>query len=234
MNRKGSALSALSLAVGVAIAGCAKEGSITDSPTDYMPKPMLARTRVVAVPDTSTTPVADSELTPVSDPNFVPIGAPAKVIVMNRQGGLAADLTVSAVIGPKGGELRLKDAGLRLTIPRGAVSEPTTFSVTAVAGSVVAYEFEPHGTSFPVPLITQQTIFNSGPDSADPNTYNFQAGHFLSRDDLDGTAELGVVNETLPTRIDKGKGKVTFSVTHFSGYLLASGKEQTQSTPTGQ
>lgn len=234
MIRKVSALSALSIALGAAIAGCAKDAAITGSPVDYLPHPMLSRSRVVAVPDTSTTPVSDSELTPVQDPSFVGIKAPTKVMVMSRQGTLGGDMTASAVIGPKGGELRLQEAGLRLIVPKGAVSVPTTFSVTAVAGAMVAYEFEPHGTSFPVPLIIQQTVFNSGPDSADPNTYNFQAGHFLSRDDLDGTAELGVVNETLPTRIEKGKGKITFSVTHFSGYLLASGKDQTQSLPTGQ
>ena len=224
MNRKASALSALTLALGVAIAGCAKDGGITGSPTEYLPRPMLARSRVVAVPDTSTSPVADSELAPVSDPNFSGISAPTKVHVMSRQEVLSADLTASAVIGPKGGELRLKEAGLRLIVPKGAVSAPTTFSVTAIAGSMVAYEFQPHGATFAVPLIIQQTVFNSGPESANPNTYNFEAGHFLSRADLDGTAEIGVVNEMLPTRIESGKGKITFSVTHFSGYLLASGR----------
>ena len=232
MNRKLSALSALSLALGVAVAGCAKDGPITGAPTDYMPRPLLARSRVVAVPDTATTPVDASELVPVTDPSFVGISAPAKVHVMSRERDLPEDMTASAVIGPKGGELRLKDAGLRLIVPKGAVSAPTTFSVTAVAGPMVAYEFEPHGARFAVPLIIQQTIFNSGPDSADPNTYNFEAGHFLSRADLDGTADIGVVNEALPTRIEKGKGKVTFSVTHFSGYLLASGR--TQAAPSGQ
>jgi hypothetical protein len=225
MNRKASALSALTLAVGVALAGCAKDGPITGSPAEYLPRPMLARSRVVAVPDTSTSPVADSELAPVSDPNFSGVSAPIKVHIMSRQGVLAEDLTASAVIGPKGGELRLQSAGLRLIVPKGAVSAPTTFSVTAVAGSVVAYEFQPHGATFAVPLIIQQTIFNSGPESADPNTYSFEAGHFLSRADLDDTAEIGVVNEVLPTRVEHGKGKLTFSVTHFSGYLLASGRQ---------
>ena len=225
MNRKASALGALTLALGVAVAGCAKDGSITGSPVDYMPRPLLAKTRVVAVPDTSTSPVDDSELVPVSDPNFVGIRTPAKVIVMNRHGSLGGDLTASAVIGPKGGELRLQSAGLRLIVPKGAVSVPTTFSVTAVAGSMVAYEFQPHGATFAVPLIIQQTIFNSGPESADPNLYNFEAGHFASRADLDQTAEIGTVDEMLPTRLEKGKGKLTFSVTHFSGYLLASGRK---------
>ena len=232
MIRKAYALSALSLALGVSIAGCAKDGPITGSSAEYLPHPLLARSRVVAVADTSTSPVDDSELEPVEDPSFVGINAPAKVMIMSRQGGLSQDLTASAVIGPKGGELRLQSAGLRLIVPRGAVSAPTTFSVTALAGSVVAYEFEPHGAKFAVPLTIQQTIFNNGPDSADPNTYKFEAGHFLSRSDLDNTAELGVVNELLPTRVEKGKGKITFSVTHFSGYLLASGRTGTTQTTT--
>jgi hypothetical protein len=148
---------------------------------------------------------------------------------MTRQIPLAQDMTVSAVIGPEGGVLRLREAGLRLIVPKGAVSAPTTFAATAVAGSMVAYEFEPHGTTFAVPLILQQTLANESSDNVDPNSFHFEAGHFLSRDDLEPTSGTGTINEALPTLIDVKKGRIKFSVKHFSGYLLASGRTDTSS-----
>jgi hypothetical protein len=225
MNRKASALGALSLALGAAIAGCAKDAPITGSSANDLPRPVFAKSRVVAVPDTSSESAVSTDSLPGVDSTFVGITAPEQRKVMNRLTALWQDQTVSAVIGHDGGALQLPDAGVWLYIPKGAVKNNTTFSVTAVAGSMVAYEFEPHGMTFESPLYIVQMITNTGAETSDPNLYNFEGGHFGSRADLDTTAAVGIVNETLPTYVDPKGRWIAFPVTHFSGYLLASGRQ---------
>ena len=67
-------------------------------------------------------------------------------------------VTASATIGPLGGVLALPSAGLTVVVPPLAVTTATKMSVTAVAGSSVAYEFEPHGIKFTVPLVATQSL----------------------------------------------------------------------------
>ena len=80
------------------------------------------------------------------------LGQPTTVTPLLRKTPLPSAVTASATIGPLGGVLALPSAGLTVVVPPLAVTKPTKMSVTAVAGSSVAYEFEPHGIKFTIPL----------------------------------------------------------------------------------
>ncbi|HXT18746.1 MAG TPA: hypothetical protein VN706_24185 [Gemmatimonadaceae bacterium] len=125
----------------------------------------------------------------------------------------------SADIGPLGGELRLPQAGLTLVVPPGAVSKVTHFSVTSTGGKLVAYNFEPHGTKFSVPLVLRQdlrgTIRKSGG--------NIIGAYFADDSQLDPFGGVSFVNETLNATIDSILGEAELQIWHFSGYMLAWG-----------
>ena len=132
---------------------------------------------------------------------------------------LANDISRSAVIGPAGGSISISELGFRLNVPAGAVDAPTNITVTAVAGSTVAYEFAPHGLIFEErPTFVQQLQYVSLPGSV--LSLVMHGAYFESRDDLfaDGTA---AITELIPTRLDFFPLRVRFSIKHFSGYIVA-------------
>lgn len=131
---------------------------------------------------------------------------------------LLTDISRSATIGPDGGTIEIPETGFRLEIPKNAIASPTLITVTAVQGSTVAYEFEPHGITLGKRLIVTQSL---SPTSIVSNLVgqSFTGAYFTSRDDihLDGTA---FVHELEPTSTDLLSLKVQFSIGHFSGYLV--------------
>ena len=147
--------------------------------------------------------------------------SPDTVTVATRFAPLAEDLTVTKVIGPAGGTLDLPEAGLRVTVPRNAVSSDVTFTVTALHGSLLAYEFGPHGTTFTTPLKVEQDIKNV----LLPADESALAGYFPDQDDLLVDDIVGTIDERLPAQLDIVGSKVRFDVYHFSGYLIATGKK---------
>ena len=131
---------------------------------------------------------------------------------------LLSDISRSATIGPEGGTIDIPETGFHLDVPKNAVYAPTLITVTAVQGSTVAYEFEPHGLTLNKRLIATQSL--------SPTTLvssllgqSFTGAYFTSRDDLhlDGTA---LVHELEPTTSDLLSLQVRFSIGHFSGYLV--------------
>ena len=66
---------------------------------------------------------------------------PDTVTVATRLVPLEQELSASAVIGPEGGTLQLPEAGLRVTVPKNAVGTDVTFTVKALPGAMLAYEF---------------------------------------------------------------------------------------------
>jgi hypothetical protein len=131
---------------------------------------------------------------------------------------LATDISRSATIGPEGGTIEIPETGFRLDIPKNALYAPTLITVTAVQGSTVAYEFEPHGLTLNKRLVVTQSL---GPTSIVSNLLgqSFTGAYFTSRDDihLDGTA---FVHELEPTSTDLLSLQLRFSIGHFSGYLV--------------
>lgn len=82
---------------------------------------------------------------PVDAPAFFsPEPAPG-FSVIRRNTPLADDLTVTRTLGPEGGHLEIVAAGVRVSIPAGALSEPTEITLRARAGTAMAFELAPGG-----------------------------------------------------------------------------------------
>lgn len=133
---------------------------------------------------------------------------------------LEQDIAVSAVIGPDGGTISIPDAGLTLVVPPGAVTSSTNFTATALAGRLVAYEFEPRGTKFPVSLrFTQdlQKVSLLGVVTAPV----LDGAYFTDITKLNQNLGRAAVSEILPATVDLLRLRVGFPINHFSGYLIS-------------
>ncbi|MBC7789516.1 MAG: hypothetical protein H7Z74_06200 [Anaerolineae bacterium] len=167
-------------------------------------------------------------------PSFVLLDPSQKVMVAERLTPLDSAMRIQEVIGPKGGWIGIKDVGLWVYVPRNAVSKRTIFSITAVPGNLVAYEFGPHGTRFNVPLDVFQLPGKHGvkiKDGEDPA--NLEAGYFPGLNQLLPSAGEAMVDEILPVTFDPQHGTFRFQVDHFSGYLLASGRHKNSNASNG-
>lgn len=140
------------------------------------------------------------------------------IIALRWREPVQSDISRSAVIGPSGGSISIEELGFRFRVPAGALTQPTNLTVTAVAGSVVAYEFEPHGLQFAERATFSQEL--SYTDLTGVLGVVMKGAYFESRDDIfpDGTAD---VSEIIPTRLDFFPLRVKFPVKHFSGYIVA-------------
>jgi hypothetical protein len=130
------------------------------------------------------------------------------------------ELVRSITVDASGGVLNIPETGLRLTIPRGAVSARTTITVKSLAGLTVAYDFAPHGTKFAVPLEFSQDLAGTKVKAGAVLT----GGYFASPTQLLTWLGLGKVNEVLPARVENGRA--VFNVSHFSGYMVSTGRAQ--------
>lgn len=154
------------------------------------------------------------------------LGAPATVTVVTRNTPLATAQSASAVIGIFGGHLALPGAGLKVLIPPFALTSRTRITVTAVAGNQLAYEFQPHGIRFLAPLLVTQNLEGTSALSGGLLPPPLVAGYFRNLSDLDPLAGTGIVTELLNTSVSLLTKTVTFPVFHFSGYLVATGKDR--------
>lgn len=178
--------------------------------------------------DTATSPGGPSGVTAPTDPTaasanltgLLGLGSPTEITPLLRTAPLAQSLSASATVGPLGGTLSLPGAGLLVVIPPLALSSRQTITVTAVAGSNVAYEFAPHGLKFNLPLVVTQ---NLGATQAGVNglvnPLSLFAGYFPDSTKPTSITESVNVNVNLLNQV------ATFTVWHFSGYILASGRE---------
>jgi hypothetical protein len=157
-----------------------------------------------------------------SKPRDLP--ALARVAALNR------DVVVSRTISPSGGTIVLREAGIALRFPPGALASRTRITVTAHAGEHVTYSFEPHGLQFAVPVdVAQFFIFASGHDAND--VVRDLQGAYLAHgvDDLDASG-VATVAEVYPVQVRTFEpfnerfvpALATFRIGHFSGYMLAS------------
>lgn len=150
----------------------------------------------------------------VLDPVFGLL-TPAKAV--SRITPLAHDITVSKTIGRRGGIIAIPQAGFLLYVPKNAVSKNTVFTVTAVAGHVIAYEFAPHGATFREDLTIIQSL--SGTDWYRKGFRSAKGGYFTDRGLIDQLLRVVMTLELLPAQV-KG-GFIKFEVEHFSGYMVA-------------
>jgi hypothetical protein len=138
---------------------------------------------------------------------------------LTRTQALPRDITVSAVIGSEGGTLSIPAAGFQLTIPRNAVTGPTHFTVTALKGKLVAYEFGPHGIQFKKSLQARQDL-----DATEWRLLALKpliAGYFLDKSDLDQRGATALVAEVIKGITVPLTKQFSFQIDHFSGYIVA-------------
>ena len=148
------------------------------------------------------------------------------VTLVERPAALQQDIIWSFDAGPGGASSGNRAAGLSITIPPGALDHTVRITVTARAGKVYDYHFEPEGLQFAKPvLLTQDVSDNSllsgllgGLLGGSSQTLRgaYYAAPSLSYDPKTGQA---TVNELEPTVFVPGY--VTFQIKHFSGYTVA-------------
>jgi hypothetical protein len=147
------------------------------------------------------------------------LGGTVTKSVLERKTPLASDITVSAIIGEQGGTISVPAAGFTLTVPRGAVSTKTAFTVTALKGSLVAYEFGPHGISFAKPLIARQAL---GTTQWNPLEMRpLLAGYFAERSALNVSNATALLSELTLGAVNILTQQFIFPIGHFSGYVVA-------------
>ena len=126
---------------------------------------------------------------------------------------LESDEVVTEVIGPDGGKIELKNAGFKLHVPKGALDHEVPITVTAVAGELVGFEFQPHGLEFDLPVKAQQKQQKLALPRGQKKGNIFAAyyeGPLLSQ--VEAREILG---------IEVTEASQSFLIWHFSGYVIA-------------
>jgi hypothetical protein len=138
---------------------------------------------------------------------------------LQRTTPLAAPITVTKTIGWEGGYLSIPEAGVSVVVPTGALSSPTEITMTARAGSLVAYDFAPHGITFARPLVFTQNVrmTNAGLLST------LKLGYYSDPSLLGKTT--AVVTELISGVLSWLTGTFTAPIKHFSGYIVTCGRD---------
>jgi hypothetical protein len=144
------------------------------------------------------------------------------VELLKRTEPLQKSLTATGVIGPHGGRIHIKDAGVRVDFPRGAVVVPTRISVTALRGDNVAYQFEPHGIVFNAPVTVRQELHGTAAWKT-PLADELQ-GSYFERLLVDPTETFSRSKEKRVGKLKESKTALEFSIDHFSGYMVSTGE----------
>jgi hypothetical protein len=137
-----------------------------------------------------------------------------------RSKPLAAPITVLKTIDARGGYLTIPEAGATIIIPAGALSGPTVVTMTARAGSLLAYDFEPHGVTFARPLIFNQSLH--GTSATLLSATSLRLGYYADPGLLGTTTAL--VSELINGLGSILTGTFTAPIKHFSGYVVLCGR----------
>jgi hypothetical protein len=180
------------------------------------------------------TACGDRELTTPTPPavrSTVPFATATSNIVtgvriLKRTKSLKASLTTFAVIGPAGGSLSIRAAGVEVTFARGAVSKPTRITLTAIEGTDVAYEFQPHGLKFSAPVVVRQDLKKTTAESDALLAASLQGSYFEGplAANLIGTHDVYAhIKEGRKAKLSAANRFLEFTIEHFSGYVTSTG-----------
>jgi hypothetical protein len=151
------------------------------------------------------------------------LGGVTSLVGMNglqRTTPLAVPITVSKAIGADGGTLAIPEAGVTVTVPRGALATTTTITMTARAGTLVAYDFAPHGITFAKPLVFSQQL--RGTNATLLSAPLLRLGYYENENLLTKTG--GLVSELLGGAVNTLTWTFTSTIPHFSGYIVTCGR----------
>jgi hypothetical protein len=142
--------------------------------------------------------------------------------LLKRTEPLRETLSASGLIGPRGGRIEIKKAGIRVNFPRGAVAAPTRITVTALRGANVAYMFEPHGLVFNAPVTISQRL--QGTAAWNTSLADQLQGSYFEQLLVDPSETFAKSLEQRPGTLKESKGWLEFSIGHFSGYMVSTGE----------
>lgn len=139
----------------------------------------------------------------------------------------SAEQSVSAVIGPEGGSLSITGADFSMTIPAGALTEPTAITVVAKAGAYVVYDMYPHGLKFRQPVTVVQGLgttaaYRSAKVTSVRTAYLRAGRERISADGFATAAELPAAT-TYFYGAERIAETQEWILSHFSRYILVSG-----------
>src|SRR5687768_10631809 len=152
-------------------------------------------------------------------PNLGVYSTPRTALVARRSDPLTSDISVSALIGRAGGIMKIKETGLTIQFPVGALDHAVQITVTAKAGDMLAYEFQPHGLKFNANVKITQKLDKIHAGSSLANAF---VGYYADPAALDAESGTAQILEGLPISIATADRVVRAHVRHFSGYLVAS------------
>ena len=182
-------------------------------------------TALVGCVDAPTSPTTQLQTRGVQDQQLLGelLGTVTGLLVppLKRTTPLANDVVWTFVAGPDGAVSKNSAVGLTVTVPSGALAATTTITVTAVAGSAVAYAFEPHLEFAKGVTITQSL---SGTNAGLLALYS--GAHFEGDRPTFTSGGLAIVDELVPALGSLLTRNVSFKVEHFSGWIVASGRCQ--------
>jgi hypothetical protein len=133
---------------------------------------------------------------------------------------LAYPITVRKTIGRSGGVLSIPAAGVSVVVPAGALDADTEITMTARAGYLLAYDFEPHGVTFNVPLVFNQSLSNTNVGLLSP--LGLSLGYYSDPSLLGKTTAL--VSEVVTGLTSILTRTFTAPIKHFSGYVVICGR----------
>jgi hypothetical protein len=137
-----------------------------------------------------------------------------------RKTPLASNITVRKTIGRSGGVLSIPAAGVTVVVPAGALNGDTQITMTARAGYLLAYDFDPHGVKFNVPLVFNQSLNNTNVGLLTP--LSLKLGYYTDPSLLGKTTAL--VAEVVQGVVSILTRTFTAPIKHFSGYVVMTGR----------
>lgn len=144
-----------------------------------------------------------------------------QIAPITRNTPLAQDVSWSFTVGSGGATSSNSAVGLTIHVPYGAVSSPTTITVTALQGATVAYTFEPHGLQFARKVTLTQKLNGT---SVANQLLPMLSGAYFTGDEPILSGGLALVSEVLSGLLNPLFKQFSFPIEHFSGYLVASGR----------
>ncbi len=132
---------------------------------------------------------------------------------------LEESITVRKTIGRMGGGLSIPEAGVTVLVPYGALDDDTEITMTARAGYLLAYDFEPHGVTFRKPLVFNQSLKGTNVGLLSP--LSLQLGYYSDPSLLGKTTAL--VSEVIQGVTSILTRTFIAPIKHFSGYIVLMG-----------
>ncbi len=155
-------------------------------------------------------------------------GSVTNVMGLLRTTPVVSPISRSQTFGRAGGKLSIPEVGFSLKVPANAIpGDMLTITVSVIPGKMIAYNFEPHGTQFLVPLTFSQELGGTGwlTNLLRPQ---LSGGYFKADSQLNQTNGTALINESFSAVINNNS--VSFDITHFSGYMVSSGRSDSDSS----